>query len=232
MYHHAKKFDFFDTILERPDWVNKTVLDFGGSHGNIIRDDVSKIEPKNYTCVDVDNFATILGNDDYPEAAWHHFDRYQPHYNPTGIVGEPLPMLARFDFILAFSVFTHTPHAETKELVHAMLHDHLNDDGVMVVTFLEPYALPWFLEHRAKYETFDQDEKLEQVKHLDYFWLHDGVEINQNDDNADDTSSYTGFHTPKYFLSMIAEAGFKQRYVCGRSIDTDAERQSCIIITK
>ena len=47
------QFAYFDQQLGRPDWPNKTVLDFGGNRGNLLLNEFCTIRPENYYCLDV-----------------------------------------------------------------------------------------------------------------------------------------------------------------------------------
>src|SRR5947207_563800 len=132
---------YFDLQLERPNWEDARVLDFGGNRGITLTS--GRIRESNYWCVDVSLDAIDQGRRDYPEAHWIFYNRYNFHFNPTGIVDLPVPLQGRsFDYILAYSVFTHTSKAEMIELVDC-LRDLLVEDGRLVFTFIDPhYVLP------------------------------------------------------------------------------------------
>lgn len=136
------QFAYFDEILGRPTWEGKDVLDFGGNIGNLLRDPRSTIEPRRYWCVDIVREAIELGRSDFPEAHWIFYDRYNNAFNPDGARGLPIPPTPiRFDYILAYSVFTHTGRAEMEELV-ADLRGRLKPDGVLAFTFIDPHYTP------------------------------------------------------------------------------------------
>ena len=74
----------------------------------------------------------------YPRAHFVHFNRYSSQYNPHGIRHLPIPDCGvKFDFILAFSVFTHVDENEMVESVGA-LRRMLAPDGVLAFTFFDP----------------------------------------------------------------------------------------------
>ena len=132
---------YFDLQLEHPDWENAKVLDFGGNRGITLTS--GRIRESNYWCVDVSLDAIDQGRRDYRDAHWIFYNRYNFHFNPTGIPGLPIPLKGRsFDYILAYSVFTHTSKAEMIELV-ADLRELLVEDGRLAFTFIDPhFVLP------------------------------------------------------------------------------------------
>ena len=132
---------YFDLLLKHPNWQDAKVLDFGGNRGITLT--AGLIRESNYWCIDVSLDAINLGRRDYPKAHWIFYNRYNFYFNPTGIAGLPIPLQGRsFDFILAYSVFTHTSKAEMIELVES-LRELLADDGRLAFTFKDPhYVLP------------------------------------------------------------------------------------------
>jgi SAM-dependent methyltransferase len=130
---------YYDLQLGHPDWERATVLDFGGNRGNALM--AGRIKESNYWCVDVSLDAIDQGRRDYPEAHWIFYNRYNFHFNPTGIPGLPIPLKGRsFDYILAYSVFTHTSKAEMIELV-ADLRALLVESGKLAFTFIDPHLV-------------------------------------------------------------------------------------------
>jgi SAM-dependent methyltransferase len=132
------QFAYFDTQLGHPDWSGRRVLDFGGNTGTFLEEAAGRVRPSLYWCVDVARAAIEEGRRRTPEAHWVFYDRYNPQFNPGGVPRLELPDLGtRFDYVLAYSVFTHTPDDETVELVRA-LRSLLTDDGVLAFTFIAP----------------------------------------------------------------------------------------------
>ena len=102
-------FSYFDRQLGRPDWESKRVLDFGGNAEHVLMDPSSTIDPRNYCCIDVLESAIREGRRRFSEARWIFYDRFNPGYNPHGQPGLAVPETdGEFDYILAYSVFTHT----------------------------------------------------------------------------------------------------------------------------
>ena len=111
------QFVYFDTQLRSPNWKGKSVLDFGGNIGNVLHHPRSTIDQDKYWCIDVSRDAIAAGRKAAPAAHFIFYDRYNFEYNPDGIRNLAIPMNGnRFDFVLALSVFTHTPRSEMIEL--------------------------------------------------------------------------------------------------------------------
>ncbi len=119
------------------------VFDFGGNRGNLLRDPSCSIRQQDYYCLDVIRDAIEEGRETFPDAHWIHYDRYNRSFNPEGVVDLPIPDLGvKFDFILAYSVFTHTTLEEMKHLV-GQLETFLAPGGKLAFTFIDPHWRPW-----------------------------------------------------------------------------------------
>jgi SAM-dependent methyltransferase len=157
------QFAYFDTQLGRPRWRGKRVLDFGGSAGYLLLNPDCAIRQKDYYCLDVVRDAVEEGRARFPGAHFVHYDRYNCSFNPEGARNLPVPeMGVEFDFVLAYSVFTHTGRAEMNELV-AQLRALLAPGGALAFTFIDPH-------HRSWPETYGGDNlrwRLERVRETD-----------------------------------------------------------------
>ena len=112
------QYTYFAKQLGEPVWRGKDVLDFGGNIGNMLRDPNSTVDVGRYWCIDIDEEALRIGRRRYPEAHWLHYDRYCFFFNPRGVPHLKLPRIEqRFDYIVAYSVFTNTPTTDMLELV-------------------------------------------------------------------------------------------------------------------
>jgi SAM-dependent methyltransferase len=131
------RFKYFDTQLGAPVWRGKAVLDFGGNVGAILSDPGCTIDPALYWCIDVSRDAIEEGKRKHPEAHWLFYNRYNFAFNPGGVDRLELPPTERdFDYILAYSVFTHTGKAEMLETV-GQLKTRLAAGGVLAFTFVD-----------------------------------------------------------------------------------------------
>jgi SAM-dependent methyltransferase len=138
------QFLYFDGILDRRAWKGSKILDFGGNIGGFLVGAGDAIDHADYWCVDINKTVVEQGRRNYPKAHFVHFDRYNPQYNPDGIRHLPIPACGvQFDFIIAFSVFTHAHPREMMELV-AQLRSMLTPQGVLAFTFTDPsYDRSW-----------------------------------------------------------------------------------------
>lgn len=137
------QFPYYDIQMKHPDWKNSLVLDFGGNAGNILRDPNSTIDPRNYWSVDVSEDGIKLGKQQFPEAHWIHYNRYNFCFNPDGVRNLPLPLAnERFDLILAYSVFTHIGLKEMGPIV-AQLLGLLRPGGRLAFSFIDHNYWSW-----------------------------------------------------------------------------------------
>ncbi|HSS51037.1 MAG TPA: class I SAM-dependent methyltransferase [Thermoanaerobaculia bacterium] len=218
------QFRYFNKQLGRPDWTGKNVLDFGGNIGGFLSGAHAqrKIDPRLYWCLDVYRPALAQGRRTHPHAHFVHFDRYNSEYNPTGIPGLPIPDLGtQFDFILAFSVFTHIDASEMLELV-AQLQTRLAPDGVLAFTFCDQSypALPpnkglrrLLIEHRKIEPNLDVERLLAEAAAARWFIWADGVlhcepggSISQLARRGQPFESYDAFYTPEVMQSLFPQA--------------------------
>src|ERR1700730_16848933 len=127
----STQFDYFDQLLERPEWKGRKILDFGGNVGTFLVSAGDRVDHNDYWCVDLNLDVVEQGRRTYPRAHFLHYNRSSTQYNPNGVRYLPIPDCGtKFDIILAFSVFTHTDRSEMLELVGS-LRRMLAPDGVL-----------------------------------------------------------------------------------------------------
>ncbi len=137
------QFSYFAQQLGNGDWRGRKVLDFGGNIGNILRDPRSTIEPSNYWCLDVVPEAVEAGRARWPEAHWQFYDRQCFFFNPAGKPHVAIPDLGtRFDYIIAYSVFTNTSRGDMVDLV-GQLTAMLAPGGALAFSFIDPRHNSW-----------------------------------------------------------------------------------------
>ncbi len=154
------QFTYFASQLGEHDWHGKDVLDFGGNIGNILRDPHSTIDVERYWCIDVDAEAVEAGKRSYPEAHWLQYNRYCFFFNPHGVPHLKLPRVEqRFDYIVAYSVFTNTTTTDMLELV-GELRELLKDGGELAFTFIDPHYHSW----PGRYEGDNLRWRLEKLR--------------------------------------------------------------------
>jgi SAM-dependent methyltransferase len=216
---NSGQFPYFNLQLGAPVWQGKRVLDFGGNIGNVLHHPTSTIEHEKYWCLDVCRDAIEMGKRAAPSAHFVFYDRYNPEYNPLGKKALPLPTLeAAFDFILALSVFTHTPRGEMIDLV-SQLRRLLNSSGRMAFTFLSPHYVPpdskvsnlkYYCEQRLDpplMPVYFDDAKL--LQDLTWCTLAAGALATNSDGPAISDASetdYLVFYTPEYLTTIFPDA--------------------------
>ena len=92
------------------DYENLKILDYGGNHGNLVKDGLNE---KNYTCLDC--YAPVLeeAKEEHPDATWVHYDRKNQVYNPAGKEFIPFPFEDKsFDIVFSYSLHTHCSYED------------------------------------------------------------------------------------------------------------------------
>jgi len=132
------QFSYFDQLLGYPVWKGCKVLDFGGNIGTFLVRAGPNVDYDDYWCIDLNPAVVVQGRRNFPQAHFVHYNRYSSYFNPNGVRHLPVPDLGlKFDFILAFSVFTHTHRNEMVDLVE-QLRSMLVPQGVFAFTFCDP----------------------------------------------------------------------------------------------
>ncbi|HYI12317.1 MAG TPA: class I SAM-dependent methyltransferase [Thermoanaerobaculia bacterium] len=137
------QFAYFAHQLGDWRWETKNVLDFGGNIGNMLCDPSSTIDQRRYWCLDVGEESIAEGRERFPSAHWSFYDRYCFFFNPRGVRSLPLPDLGvKFDYILAYSVFTNTGRSDMLEMI-PQLEAMLAGGGALAFTYIDAGFRPW-----------------------------------------------------------------------------------------
>jgi Methyltransferase domain len=137
------QFTYFAQQVGERVWTGRHVLDFGGNIGNILRDPNSTIDEEYYWCIDVVKDSVDRGKEQFPKSHWLFYDRYCFFFNPRGIRQLRIPDLGqKFDYIVAYSVFTNTSRTDMIQLVKD-LEGMLANNGVLAFTFIDPFHFSW-----------------------------------------------------------------------------------------
>jgi SAM-dependent methyltransferase len=218
------QFTYFSQQAGEAVWHGKKVLDFGGNIGNILRDPNSTIDHSLYWCLDVDRESVEMGKQKYPEANWRFYNRFSFFFNPQGIHNLPIPDLGhKFDYIVAYSVFTNTSQADMLQLVD-QLEKLLADQGTLIFTFIDPYYFSWGAPTRNNFQwrldletehgniSNSEAESLDRrAQNAEWFILVNGSDlfIETDDVPAYDTAiqrTFHVFHTEQYMKRLFPQA--------------------------
>ena len=234
-----EQFTYFSLQAGERDWSGKDVLDFGGNIGNILRAANSTIDEARYWCMDVTREAIEIGKEAYPRGHWLFYDRYNFSFNPRGVPDLRIPDLKqRFDYIVAYSVFTSTPAREMLDLVE-QLASLLKPDGKLLFTFIDPQFhswperyegtnLRWRLERlQAEGGAIDIPRLLEKAERARWCILinDDDLYVDSDDIRAYDEAAHRSihvFHSPQYISSLFPQAAI--------SAPVNGEMQHCVIV--
>jgi len=225
----STQFAYFDEQLDHPDWTDKSVLDFGGNKGNLLRDPSCVIAHQNYYCLDVVSDAIEEGRKNFPDAHWFHYNRYNRSFNPEGVVELPVPDFGlRFDFILAYSVFTHTTFEEMKDLV-AQLENLLAPGGALAFTFIDPHwrsSLEWRLRRS---HALHVNDLVAAASAADWCSLVNGNELYVNSNGPWNLSAETCATYNVYYTELFLRREFPRARV---RPPVNGEMQHCAILRK
>lgn len=216
------QFSYFSQQVGNADWRGKSVLDFGGNVGNILRDPTSTIDEDRYWCIDVVNESVERGRETFPRAHWMFYDRRSFFFNPHGVPDLPVPELGRaFDYIVAYSVFPNTSHTDMIQLV-GQLESMLAPNGALAFTFIDPNHRSWPEYHGNNYTWRLEEEHrngnrsridvlVEGAKGASWFMLVNGDDLYvEREDvraySAEEQRSCHVFHTAGYMKSLFPHA--------------------------
>ena len=241
------QFTYFSLQLGERNWRGKNVLDFGGNIGNMLRDPNCTIDHERYWCLDVVEESIEKGKEEFPQSHWIFYDRYSFFFNPWGVQLLALPPIEeKFDYIVAYSVFTNTSRTDMLDLV-SQLESKLADGGALAFTFIDPNYNAWpgryqwnNLIWRLDREIHLEDEKgntldinvqrlAEEAKDANWFVLVNGEDLYLETEQTrhywpEEQRTYHTFYTVDYMKSLFPNATILP--------PVNDEMQHCCIISR
>ncbi len=222
------QFSYFNQVLGCPGWQGRKVLDFGGNIGTFLVGAGHRVDHDDYWCLDLNRTVIERGPKHFPRAHFVHYNRYHSQFNPDGIRFQPVPDLGlRFDFIIAFSVFTHADRSEMIELV-GQLRKMLKPEGRLAFTFSDPRTyrsshdrpltpgsdIKKNLEReRSKITSREIDELVARAILSDWcvlideeLYINPGDELNNQKRAGKPLESYCSYFTADYMKSLFPDA--------------------------
>jgi hypothetical protein len=161
-------FGLFDSLVE--DYQDKTILDFGGNHGNLIKGSNGKILKENYTCLDISR----PGLDQLPSGVKSvHWNRMHPAYNQNGNLNEPFPSLPNYDIVFANSVFT---HHSIEEMVYC-IKNLVSTGAVLYFTYIDTQNMDFFENVKQYKPIYISDNVIKNMQKTNYYYIlnHDTI---------------------------------------------------------
>ena len=127
---HKDRYDLFNAINNVIEITNKQILDYGCGFGNLLISSKGKINPTQYTGIDVDLKNINLAKKIFSNANWQQKNFYNPMYNP---MGQECIIDKNYDIIIAYSVFTHDSYQSLDQFIKKSL-EKLNVNGKLLVS--------------------------------------------------------------------------------------------------
>lgn len=144
--------NYFSHLI--PEWEDKKILDWGCNHANFL-----KFYPKvdyDYTGVDIDKNIIEQCKNEYPEQKWLSYETFNWQYSASR--KDEWPELEKYDYILAFSVYTHTDLASFLKDINR-LKKHLHPGGKIMCTFFSnTIGSSWSQIVNYRYEYFGKED--------------------------------------------------------------------------
>lgn len=200
-------FPFFKEIFNNI--ADCTVLDFGGNQGNLLHFANGEIKEKNYTCVDVAQDAIENGKEEFHNATWIHYDKFNYMYNHEGVQpGFPL-VHKNQDLIFAYSVFTHT---DLKELIYTLkwlTTFNFKKIAVSVLDINNEIILDYFYKKRIEtyYESFDLRTLKDKGHNIAYFINNNEIIIDEETYRNKKLEYFVTFYDINHLQSVLKEHG-------------------------
>ena len=209
IFRKTNTYNLFRQIV--PDYINETILDFGGNRGNLISTSNGKILPENYTSMDISRRSLELCEKENPGVNTIHWNRYHSTYNKTGNISEPFPLLETYDIVFANSVFTH--HA-VDEMIYC-IHNIMKYTDRLYFTFISPDNQRFFDNFLSKYvgQINLSDDQWNIVKDNDLAYIIDGNNVSDN--VSDEYASLWTVIDKRKIISEVGTHSFK--YSCGKT---------------
>lgn len=143
-----------------------TVLDFGGSSGNLLYFSEGNIKEENYTCIDIVETAIMQGKAEFSNAKFIHNNRYNWMYNHSGNKDLIFPTVNKNqDYIWAYSVFSHTDLDEFIQTIKWFTTFNFKKIAVSFLTFNEMLAWAYNKRYNEYGKCLDIKKYLNTTQH-------------------------------------------------------------------
>ena len=128
------------------------VLDYGGNTANLLFFSEGKIKEENYTCIDLDKEALGIGKEDFPNAEFLKFNRYNWAYNHDGDYHADYPILRNesVDYIFSYSVFSHSDFLDLLLTIQWMKTLGPKKIALSIISTKDTVLTNWFWQRRVQ----------------------------------------------------------------------------------
>jgi len=157
--YYKNTYDYFSQINNGH--IKGLVLDYGCNYGSFLESSDTRFKQEDYTGIDIDKLALEDGKKMFPKANFIHYDRFNICYNQTGAKNIWPNLDIKFNYIVSYSVITHTDKDDMIDTIE-WLYSLLLNNGKMFITYLSKHndiAKKFFYNKRVKeYESCDNIE--------------------------------------------------------------------------
>lgn len=186
-----------------------TVLDFGGSSGNLLYFSDGGIKEENYTCVDIVENAITKGKAEFSNAKFIHNDRYNWMYNHSGNKDLIFPNVNNNqDYIWAYSVFSHTDLDEFIQTIKWFTTFNFKKIAVSFLTFNE--MLVWAYNKRySEYGECVDIKKYHNTTYYNIMYLFDNNKLTFNNSTLGNINCkyLLTFYNTNWLIERFAQEG-------------------------
>ncbi len=194
------------------DVTNKSILNYGGSRGNLLEDGIetSLISPKNYTSMDVDDHSLNYLLKNYPETNIELYNRYNQVYNPNGVKSLPFPQDDNsFDIVFSYSVNTHSSWQDYLFDISEMLRV---SRGAIYTSILDIECLK--ILHRKRINEYGSAVDLDVITDTSdgVYFINHNIVMGLEDIIPQNIQYLLAFYKQNWLISEIQKKGMKVKY--------------------
>lgn len=172
------------------------ILDWGGNHGNLLKDGVEshEIDPTDYTCIDVDARVMEESRKAFPDASWITRCVTHPVYNAHKDQKDIdfTPHLNKYDVVYAYSVYTHDTWEKAFEDLD-ILYKLAKPRGKICFSYVDPKSAEIFRRKRINEFGYSvEPDAFDNIVDWCYFVNHDTL-----------TKEYDREKSCQYFVAIF-----------------------------
>lgn len=203
----TNRFHLFEQLIDiNPD---NTLLDFGGNRGNLLHFSGGKINEHNYTSIDVSKSSIELGQIEFSNATFVHYDRWNSMYNHFGKKTLEFPDVDKNqDYIFSFSVFTHTDFKEFEQTLQWMSTFNYKRMAHSLLDLRCEGTVRWFYNKRVQNygSCVDITKYVEDPDvHILYLYDNDKIVINQEEEPSTNSNNFLVFYDCDWLKERLSE---------------------------